>query len=159
MADVELIRTPGDRRRLELEGIGTLRLERLSRATAEAGGVAWQFDHRFWKAVAEATDLAGGLAGKYVGGRRDGTLRWGEREFTLRQASFLRYALADGERELVLLDWGTPRVSDVWRKRPAKITVEDPAALEPGLLLFASYVVCHRVMYAAMALGRAASGA
>jgi len=158
MADLELIRTPDDRRRLELEGIGTLRVERSRRATAEAGGVAWQFDHRFWKSVAGATDLAGGLAGKYVGGRRDGTLRWGEREFTLRQASLWRYALADGERELVLLDW-TPRVSDVWGKRPAKITVEDPAALEPGLLLFASYVVCHRVMYAAMALGRAASGA
>jgi len=157
MADLELIRTPGDRRRLELEGIGTLRIERSRRATAEAGGVAWQFDHRFWKAVAEATDLAGGLAGKYVGGRRDGTLRWGEREFTLRQASFLRYALADGERELVLLDW-TPRFRDVWDKRPAKITVEDPAALEPGLLLFAFYVAWHRMMNDAIAFGHAASG-
>jgi hypothetical protein len=62
----------------------------------------------------------------------------GERELALRPASARRerYALADGERELALLD------GKGWGKRPVKVTVEDPAAVEPGLLLFATFVVC-----------------
>jgi len=46
-----------------------------------------------------------------------------------------RYALADGDRELAVLD------GKGWGKRPVKITTEDPAAVEPGLLLFAVFVV------------------
>lgn len=69
--------------------------------------------------------------------RRGGTLRWGQRELTLRPASVWRerYALADGDRELVLLD-GTG-----WGRRPVRITIDDPRAIEPGLLLFAAFVV------------------
>lgn len=142
MADLELTRTPDDRRRYELEGVGTLRLEGWGsrRATAEAGQGGWQFARRgIFKPTVEATDLAGAPAAEFKahGLRRGGTLRWGEREFALRPASIWRerYALADGERELVLLD------GKGWGKRPVKITIEDPTAIEPGLLLFAAYVV------------------
>ena len=69
--------------------------------------------------------------------RRGGAVRWDGRELTLRPASMWRerYALADGERELVVLD------GKGWGKRPVKVSVEDPAAIEPGLLLFAAFVV------------------
>ena len=40
-----------------------------------------------------------------------------------------------GDRELALLD------GRGWGKRPVRVTVDDLAALEPGLLLFAAFVV------------------
>jgi hypothetical protein len=44
MAELELNRTPDDRRVYALEGVGTLRLEGLASrtATAEAGGSSWR---------------------------------------------------------------------------------------------------------------------
>src|SRR4051812_35341815 len=59
------------------------------------------------------------------------------RELTLRPASSWRerYALAEGERELVLIDGKS------WGRRPVKVTLADPTAIEPGLLLFAAFIV------------------
>ena len=62
MADYELIRTQGDRRRYSLDGLGTLRLEGFfSRAaTAEADGTKWHIAHNgFWRRRLEATDATG----------------------------------------------------------------------------------------------------
>ena len=69
--------------------------------------------------------------------RRGGAFRWAGHELALRPASSWRerYALADGERELALLD------GKGWGRRPVKITVDDPDAVDPGLLLFAAFVV------------------
>ncbi len=62
-------------------------------------------------------------------------MRWGDRELALRAASNWRerYALADGDRELATFD------GKGWGKRPVKVTVEED--VDPGLLLFAAYVV------------------
>ena len=78
------------------------------------------------------------------------TLRWGGRDYSLRPASRWkeRYALADGDRELALLD------GKGWGKRPVRVTVDDVGAMEPGVLLFAAYVV----RGLAEAAGAAASG-
>jgi hypothetical protein len=142
MADLELKRTPGDRRRYALEGVGTLRLEGLASrtATAEAGGGSWRIARRrSWQRVIEATDAASAPVGEFEPRalRRGGTLRWAGRELTLRPASQWRerYALADGDRELVILD------GKGWGRRPVKLTLDDPAAIDPGLLLFAAFVV------------------
>jgi hypothetical protein len=64
-------------------------------------------------------------------------LRWADRELTLRPASGWRerYALAEGERELALFD------CKGWGKRPVKVTILEPAGVEPGLLLFTAFVV------------------
>jgi hypothetical protein len=64
-------------------------------------------------------------------------VRWDDRELALRPASMWRerYALASGDRELAIID------GKGWGKRPVRVTVEDPAELEPGLLLFAAFVV------------------
>jgi hypothetical protein len=69
--------------------------------------------------------------------RRGGTLRWIDRELALRPASRWRerYVLADGERELALID------GKGWGRRPVKVTFDDREALDPGLLLFAVFVV------------------
>ena len=67
--------------------------------------------------------------------RRGGTLRWAD--LVLRPASHWRerYALADGDRELALLDGKS------WGSRPVNVTVDEAEAIEPGLLLFAAFVV------------------
>ena len=66
-----------------------------------------------------------------------GALQWGGRDFELRPASWWkeRYALVDGDRELAVLD------GKGWGKRPVRITVERQDLVEPGLLLFAAFVV------------------
>jgi len=142
MAVIELTRTPGDRREYALEGIGTLRLEGLmSRAaTAKAGGSSWRIAHRgFWQRAIEAVDEAGSPVGTFEPRsiRRGGVLTWAGRELALRPAASFRerYALADGERELALLD------GKGWGKRPVEVTVDDSDAVEPGLILFATFVV------------------
>ena len=160
MADLELTRSRDDRRLYELAGLGTLRLEGLfsRRATAEAGGVAWSL-HRvgFWRTAIDATDAAGTVVGTFDPRalKRGGTLTWGARELELRPASTWkdRYALTGGEREIAVLDGRS------WGKRPVTITVDDPAAVDPGLLLFAAYVVRSLAEDSASAAGGAAAGA
>jgi hypothetical protein len=127
---------------IEFEGIGTLRLHGLGSrtATAEAGGESWLITRRgFWRRVVEATDGAERVVGTFepAGLRRGGTLHWGERELELRPASHWRerYALADGDRELALFD------GKGWGRRPVTVTVDDRGAVEPGLVLFAAFVV------------------
>jgi hypothetical protein len=68
---------------------------------------------------------------------RVGTLRWVNRELKLQPVSVLRerYLLSEDDRDLVLLD------AKGWGRRPVKITLADPQAIEPGLLLFAAFVV------------------
>jgi len=117
MADLELTRTSGDRRAYVLDGIGTLRLQGLASrgATIQAGGAIWRIARRgFWQRRIEALDAAGTAVGEFEphGLRRGGTVRWAGRQFALRPASNWRerYALADGEHELAILDskgWGS----------------------------------------------------
>jgi hypothetical protein len=125
-----------------LAGIGALRLEGVASraATAGAGGRRWRFARpRFWRRTIEATDEAGAVVGSFEprGMRRGGTLRWAGRQLELRPASRWRgrYALADGERELAVFD------GKGWGRRPVGVTIDDPGAVEPGLLLFAAFVV------------------
>jgi hypothetical protein len=148
MADLELKRSPDDRRLYALEGVGTVRVEgwRSPRATAETGSRSWHFTrHGFWRRAVEATDAFGGNAGMFAprarrrGGRggRGGALQWGGRDFMLRPASVgrERFALAVGDRELVVFD------GKGWGRQPVRVTAEDPTALDPGLLLFTAFVV------------------
>jgi hypothetical protein len=142
MPELELRRSPDDRRLYELEGVGTLRLEGLAsrRATAEAAGRSWQLARRgVWRRGILATDGAGGEAGEFTPRalRRGGTLVWLGRELALRPASRWRerYALVDGETELAVFD------ARSWGKRPVKVTLHGEAgAQDPGLLLFAAFI-------------------
>jgi hypothetical protein len=142
MVDLELTRAPGDRRLYQLEGVGSLRLQGfLSRtAIAEANERSWRLaSSGLWGRRIEATDAAGAVAGVFEPRsiRRGGDLRWDGRELALRPASSWRerYALADDDRELALLD------GKGWGRRPVKISVDDPDAVDAGLLLFAAFIV------------------
>jgi hypothetical protein len=160
MTDLELSRTEGDRRLYSLEGVGTLRFQGLaSRAgAAEAGGTTWRIGRTgFWRRRIVAIDEAGAVAGEFEprGLRRGGTVRWAGRELVLGPASSWRerYALVDGDRELAVLD------GKGWGRRPVTVTVDDPGAVEPGLLLFAAFVVRGLAEDAQGAAGAAASTA
>ena len=109
-------------------------------ASAEAQGRSWELARRgLLRPVVEASDAAGTTIGRFSarGMRRGGTLRWIDRELTLRPASRWRerYALADGDRELAVFE------GKGWGRRPVKVTIDDLAAVDPGLLLFAAFVV------------------
>ena len=56
---------------------------------------------------------------------------------TVRPASMWkeRYALADRNGELAVFE------ATRWGKRPVKITLDEPSLVEPGLLLFAAFIV------------------
>jgi hypothetical protein len=160
MPDLELTRSREDRRLYELAGVGTLRLEGLlsRRATAEAGAASWSCERvGFWRTAIHATDAAGTVAGTFDPRalKRGGTLTWRGRELELRPASSWkdRYALAEGDREVAVLDGRS------WGRRPVTMTVDDPAAVEPGLLLFAAYVVRSLAEDSASAAGGGAAAA
>jgi hypothetical protein len=142
MTERELTRMPNDRRLYSLEGVGTVRLEGLfsRRGSAEADGRRWSFSRRgFWQRVIEATDEGGAVVGEFVPRdiRRGGAIQWEGRELTLRPVSSLRerYVLGEADRELALLD------GKGWGRRPVEITLPEPGAIEPGLLLFTAFVV------------------
>ena len=86
--------------------------------------------------------------------RRGGALRWAGRELSLRPASVLRerYALSDGDRELVVVD------GKGWGRRPVNVSLLDPAAIDAGLLLFTVFVV-HRLAVNAASSASAGSTA
>jgi hypothetical protein len=160
MPELELTRTPGDRRVYALDGVGTLRLEGpFSRAAiAEADGASWRFARTgFWRRSVLAVDAAGAPVGRFEprGLRRGGTVRWLDRELALRPAGSWRerYALADRDREIAVLD------GKGWGRRPVKVVVDDPDAVEPELLLFAAFVVRGLAADAQGAAGAGASAA
>jgi hypothetical protein len=160
MADLELSRSQADRRLYVLDGIGTLRFEGLfsRKATADADGARWRFARTgFWGRRIEATDAEGTPVGEFLPRslRRGGTIRWAGRELVMRPASGWRerYALVQGEQELALLDGKS------WGRRPVSISLEDPTAVEPGLLLFAAFVARGLAEDAAGAAAAAASTA
>ena len=142
MEEIELARVPGDRRLYALGDIGTVRLKGWTAraARAEADGRAWDIARRgLWRREVEATDETGTAVGRFAprGIRRGGTLRWADRELALRPASRWRerLALADGDPELAVFD------CKGWGRRPVRMRVDDPTPLDPGLLLFAAFVV------------------
>jgi hypothetical protein len=142
MTELALTRSPGDRRRFDLQGYGTLRLGGWASrwASAEAGERRWGFARRgVWRSRIEATDPAGTLGGRFEGRslKRGGALRWEEHEYLLTPDSRWkeRYALLDGERRLAVLE------GQGWGKRPVRVDVDDVTETDPGLLLFTAFVV------------------
>ena len=144
VTELDLTRSPEDRRRYDLRGVGALRLEgTFSRsATAEAATGTWRLARQgLWQRHVVATDQAGVVEGEFAPRdiRRGGALRWGDRELTLHPVSALRerYALAENGRELARIDGRS------WGRRPVTVTLPERDAVEPGLLLFACFVVRH----------------
>lgn len=156
----ELTRVPGDRRLYTLARTGTLRLQGfLGRsALASADGNEWTFARRgFWQRQIVATDATGTISGIFDprAVHRGGVVRWGDRELALNPASSWRerYELADGDRALMLLD------ARSWGRRPVHLTVLDAERIEPGLALFAVFIVRGLADDASSAAGAGVSAA
>jgi hypothetical protein len=138
--ELELVRAKGDRRLYALGGVGTLRLEGVFgwNATATAGSASWRISRGILTRRIEAIDALGEVIGDFHGRllSSGGALRWGTRELTLRRSSVLRerYALADGVHELAHFEVKS------WGRRPVHVRV-DASTVDPGLLLFAVFVV------------------
>lgn len=142
MAELELTRSPDDRRLYELGPLGTLRLEGLMsrRATATSAGKTWQigragFFGRAIQAYAGGNALVGEFDPRAI--RRGGELSWNGQSYELRPASAWRerYALVVGDTEVALFDGKS------WGKRPVKVEIVRPEAIDPGLMLFTAFVV------------------
>ncbi|HEY4097448.1 MAG TPA: hypothetical protein VGM33_18135 [Baekduia sp.] len=108
-------------------------------AIAEADGRQWLLARRgMFNPVTTAHDGAGVLVGEFAPGWwRGRPLRWDGRELRLPKLSAWRqrYGLYDGDREIAVI--GGMRSS----AQPVMVTIDDPAAVDPGLLLFAAFVV------------------
>jgi hypothetical protein len=140
--ELELARDRDDRRCYRLGEVGSLRLEGWGarRATVECGGRTWAFSQGgFWRRTVTAFDAAGTQVGEFRarGMRRGGSLRWGSRELVVRPSSAWRerYALAEGDRDLAVLD------AKAWGRRPVGVSLDDLDAVGAVLLLFACFVV------------------
>lgn len=136
MRQTELTQTEGGL--WVLPGVGTLRRTgRVSRAaTAEAGGRRWQIvRYGIVRTGFTATDESGAPAGELRNPlmKRSETLRWMGRVLALRYED-AHYALIDGGRSLARM---APTAAG---KRPLDVALEDEAA-DPGLLLFAAFIV------------------
>ena len=141
MTEYALTRSPGDSRRFELAGFGTLRLGGWASrwATAEVGEQRWGLARRgLLRSRIEATDPTGNVVGTFEGRslKRGGTLLWEGHEYVLKPDSHWteRYALFDGEDRIALLE------GKGWGKRPVRVDIDDHA-IDPGLLLFTAFVV------------------
>lgn len=141
-ATLQLTPTPGDRRLYALDGIGTLRLTGWASraATAEAGGPAWQMTYRgLLSPVIQAADAAGAIAGEFRARtlHRGGPLRWLDRGFNVRPDSLWRerYVLVEDDRRVATIE------AKGWGRQPVSLSVDGEAELEPGLVLFAAFVV------------------
>ena len=142
MAELALTRSSGDKRRYELDGVGTLRLGGWASrwATAEAGLRKWGLARRgILKSVIQATEPDGTVVGEFEGRslKRGGGLRWEEHDYVLEPDSRWKehYALVDGDRRLVVLE------GKGWGKRPVRVEIDGDARIDPGLVLFAAFVV------------------
>ncbi len=142
MSELVLTRTAESRRVYALAGVGRLRLIGWTsrRATAEADGRRWEIARRgVLHGVIRATDEAGGVVGEFHGrlSRGGGALHWGERELELRREGRWRerYTLAESGRVLARI------AGKSYGKRPVTVDLADGDPADPGLLLFATFVV------------------
>jgi hypothetical protein len=138
-----LTRIPGERRVFAVRDVGILRLTGWGSraATAEGGGLSWQLAHRgIWQPVFQAADAAGDIVGDFRGRtlQHGGMLRWSDRELDLRPDGFgrERYALVEEGRALATIER-----TGGWGRRPLDIAIGEPDGIDPGLVLFAVFVV------------------
>ncbi len=146
MREVELQRSPEDRRLYEIEGVGWLRSASWLSLRGEAGGVGstvaeWAFEPRGWTGgQAEAIDRRSGLPiGGYQRTRtfsEDGEVTWGGRVHELGRVSRWRsrFQLSDGHATLLVLDVRG------YGSRPVTLRVDAALDGQPGLVLFASWL-------------------
>ncbi len=140
--ELALTRSPDDRRTYLLDGVGSVRVGGWlgGPGVIDVAGERWEVRRRgLWRRVTEVEDARGAVVGRFgpQGWRRGGPLGWMGRKLALRPSSAWRerYALVEDGMELAALE------GKGWGRRPVRIAVDDLAAVDPALLLFAALVV------------------
>lgn len=149
MGELLLARSPGDRRRYDLAGVGSIRRMGLFSRTAlllPADGEPLTARSRVGLGgEAEAVSAGGDVVGSYGGPdllTRSGEITWRDRALHLRTTPLLvsRFALREGRTTLLDLQ------ATGWGPSPARVSVHetitsgpDPG-LDPGLVLFALWL-------------------
>jgi hypothetical protein len=143
MNELELLRSPSDRRTYVLGSLGSLRLNGLfmRSATAETKLESFSIAKTRWATASVVARNPLGEIGAFHGRtlRGGGSLMWLENEYALRHEGLLgeTYALTRGEHRLALVTargwwgWGV--------KRPVTLQVADTS--DAALLLFVAFVV------------------
>jgi hypothetical protein len=141
MGDQVLLQSPDDRRRYDLEGVGSIRRMSLFSRTAllipVEGEPLTAQSRGLLSGESEAVAAGGGEVGEYTHPdllTRSGRIGWRGRELRLRTRPVLvsSYELREDDATLLAVQatgWGHP---------PAQVTVHD--ASDPGLLLFALWL-------------------
>lgn len=136
---LHLRRSAQDRRLLELDGVGTLRLTGMTKrtATAEAGGARWELSCRGWlRVVFAAVDAATGeTTGTYTLKRvpvSGGRLEWAGQTYPAR-GDYRQIVIYAGQSNLAGFAGGRG-------PEPVTVTLDRSAQLETGLLLLMFFV-------------------
>jgi hypothetical protein len=140
MRELQLTRSPGDKRQLELPGVGSIRFENRLGTTATiaaAGCGDWHMSRGLFRGPTIATDAAGVTVAQIT---RSGVESAGRVlvPTTPHQGPLDRrppFMLVEGERELARI------APHVWNENPLDVTVLDDvfAERDPQLFLFALY--------------------
>jgi hypothetical protein len=157
MRELQLIRSPDDKRRLDLHGVGSVRFENTwgtKLCLSAPGHVDWRIAGRARRGATTATDATGAVVATLVGRR----VEHGHRALdvtTPHQGIFERrppFVLVEGDREMARV------APQVWSEKPVDVTLMDEefAAEQPQLLLFALWVACR--IAASRQAGAAAGG-
>ena len=143
MAELALTRSVDDRRRYELDGVGSIRRVGLFSRGAELHTVTGRMlnarSRGFAGRTSDATDEASGTVGQFVQAwklKRTGTLTWRglPHEVTTESSWRNRYLLSRDGRALLTVQCRG------WGRTPARLTVHDDT-LDPGLALFTTWLV------------------
>ena len=138
MRELQLVRSSNDKRRLDLQGVGSVRFENMwgtKLCLSAPGQVDWRIAGRWRRGATTATDATGAVVATLVGQR----VEHGQRAVevtTPHQGVFDRrpqFVLVENDREIARV------APHVWNEKPLDVTLmdEDFAAEEPQLLLFA----------------------
>jgi hypothetical protein len=158
MREVQLIRSAEEKRRLDLDGVGTVRFENMwgtKLCVSAPGRGDWRINARTRRgAPLAATDTTGAVVATVVGRR----VEQGDRAVEVTTPD---QGLFDRRPPFVLVADGREiaRVAPhVWSEKPLDVTITDEgfADEQPQLLLFALWIAC-RIASSRMA-GAAAGG-
>lgn len=165
MPEIELTRSPDDRKKFVLEGFGDVRksgfmgLGRSATLTARDGR-SWEADRKGLRQRPVISDPAGGEPASFEAAgtfKRGGRLVVGPDTYELGPSSGWRqrYSLSRGEQELATLEGGNGWTG----KTPVQVEVTDGAEIDALVLLTACWLVEQFANDAAAGAGATAGGA
>jgi hypothetical protein len=157
MRELQLIRRPDDKRRLDLDGVGSIRFENLwgtKLVLTATGGEAWRIERRRKARDLTATDGAGAAAATFTPGGI-------EHADVLVQVATPDRGLLERRPPFVIVERGREiaRVAPkVWDEKPLDVTVLDEEFVAGNPLLFLCALYQANLVASSRQAGAAAGG-